>query len=570
MNKKLFLIPLAAFALASCSNDGPEVTQTPQLEADADGNVYLAFGLVNATGMTTRDGETTEPVAGNYEAGEGAENDVQSVRFFFFDDKDNVAYVNYNNVPSQYVYWYDYDIENGTTDVDPIDPSTSTEKIINATIVLQSKNLSADNFPTKVIAVVNPPANLGTGLTTLAQFKDLAAGYNVSATSGFLMSNSVYYANGVQDATAIPGGFYPTANEALEHPVELYVERVAAKVRLGLGDLEPVSGLTFKTGVTYENKDIFVDFLGWNVTTTASKTYLVKNFGERWDDEYFKWPVSIPVYRRSFWAMNPAGLSFNYTTFNTGTEAANKVQGFGTDNKNNYTYLYENAGAPITGLDPILGERSQVIIAAQLKTQGENGLAPLDLAEYALMKCNKADLNKVMYNALNTKILKADNTEIDPAFDIIFKTPFDLNGVNGIDWNEPGRYNVYAQLKEGEVYHTEDGKDNDKINEALIATVGPAKIWNSGYTYFYLDIEHINTGDQAKVNAAGNIIGYYGVVRNHVYDIKLDALIGLGTPVYDPTETIIPEKPGNDYGAVAAQINILSWKIVNQNANLEW
>ncbi|WP_300851937.1 fimbria major subunit, partial [uncultured Bacteroides sp.] len=67
-----------------------------------------------------------------------------------------------------------------------------------------------------------------------------------------------------------------------------------------------------------------------------------------------------------------------------------------------------------------------------------------------------------------------------------------------------------------------------------------------------------------------NAKGKYGVVRNHVYAANIHSLVGLGTPVYDPEEVIYPEKPGGDDTYIAAEIRILSWRIVNQNIDLEW
>ena len=61
-----------------------------------------------------------------------------------------------------------------------------------------------------------------------------------------------------------------------------------------------------------------------------------------------------------------------------------------------------------------------------------------------------------------------------------------------------------------------------------------------------------------------------GVVRNHVYKTKVTKILGLGTPVYDPTKKIYPEKPSKNDHYIAAEINILSWRLVNNNYVLEW
>ena len=44
---------------------------------------------------------------------------------------------------------------------------------------------------------------------------------------------------------------------------------------------------------------------------------------------------------------------------------------------------------------------------------------------------------------------------------------------------------------------------------------------------------------------------------------KVQQWKGFGTPIYDPEEDfIVPDKPENVVSYVAAQINILSWRVV--------
>ena len=79
--------------------------------------------------------------------------------------------------------------------------------------------------------------------------------------------------------------------------------------------------------------------------------------------------------------------------------------------------------------------------------------------------------------------------------------------------------------------------------------------------YYYVPIRHLGT-DPKKV-------GYYGIVRNHVYSINIQNMYGFGTPVYDPEKTIIPTIPSNDATYLAARINVLSWRVVKYNADLD-
>ena len=63
----------------------------------------------------------------------------------------------------------------------------------------------------------------------------------------------------------------------------------------------------------------------------------------------------------------------------------------------------------------------------------------------------------------------------------------------------------------------------------------------------------------------------YGVVRNHVYQIDINSISGYGSPVYNGLSHILtpgyPELEQESY--VAARINVLSWKVVQQGVDIE-
>ena len=64
--------------------------------------------------------------------------------------------------------------------------------------------------------------------------------------------------------------------------------------------------------------------------------------------------------------------------------------------------------------------------------------------------------------------------------------------------------------------------------------------------------------------------GEFGMVRNHLYDVTISAVQGLGTPVYDADKTITPEKPEEDqFSYIAAKINVLAWRVVSQEVTLQ-
>ena len=111
---------------------------------------------------------------------------------------------------------------------------------------------------------------------------------------------------------------------------------------------------------------------------------------------------------------------------------------------------------------------------------------------------------------------------------------------------------------------TEDASSyTDVTREALQAEMNkePAQIRKDGMAYYFIPIRHLGT-DSTKV-------GYYGIVRNHVYSINIRTMFGFGTPVYDPNKVIDPTIPSNDATYLAARINVLSWRVVKYNADLD-
>jgi len=95
--------------------------------------------------------------------------------------------------------------------------------------------------------------------------------------------------------------------------------------------------------------------------------------------------------------------------------------------------------------------------------------------------------------------------------------------------------------------------------------------YNSGMMYYNIPIEHLRNQTTAGVYTDGAVDveeGEYGVVRNHYYKINVNTISKLGAAVHDATEEIVPDADENVTYCVGATINILSWKIVNQNVNL--
>ena len=91
-------------------------------------------------------------------------------------------------------------------------------------------------------------------------------------------------------------------------------------------------------------------------------------------------------------------------------------------------------------------------------------------------------------------------------------------------------------------------------SQAKLQYFGNILYWNGGKTYYFIDIKHTN--------------GASAVIRNHVYKLNVTSIVGLGTPVTDPEVIIIPKPPVSEESYIAAEIDVLSWQIVNQDVAL--
>ena len=593
--KKYLFFALALLGMASCAKDDLSGGNKPHHNGEVEES-YIAINLM-AADVDSRAAEDTY----GYDQGTADERVVNTAYFFFFDAEGNPFYVNKANGPAT---------EPGTTSQtnhlalsisendDPASKLPNVSDIKKAVLVLETYK---GVYPSLIVAVINwvPTAQAYTLDALHTALVDL------NGTNGFVMSNSVYMdgANKMVDATPLTAANIKTsAEDAKDAPVEIYVERVAAKVVLtasgkvaGTTNIFDTQKNTTPVVSAGESSDIdvFVKLHGWELYNDNKQSYLLKDINPAWDVTALGLTWNDIPYYRSYWADTQSRtesdtFSWSYATGTYPTEYGFKVADplskdgdAYTYTEGTYTYCGEN-----TGVSTIDGEgkvtpyanNTKVILKGQLMKaddKAEGGYSPLELARwYGTEYAGEEALRIAVANSLKyTLFSSSDGKNFDPI------KPADLmcvdGGKVGADAYEVGFQLSTADDGFGEdktwyKYDSTEGyvlfgvaDDHDSNTTATnndLKSVQPALLYKTGQTYYIVDIEHLGT-KTAK----------YGVVRNHVYQIDINKITGYGSPVYNGTGNIIdPEYPEveDESSYVAARINVLSWKVVKQTVDI--
>ncbi|MBO7190275.1 MAG: Mfa1 fimbrilin C-terminal domain-containing protein [Alistipes sp.] len=533
MKKHLF-IALAALGFAACAEKAE--TNVPANNGETEQS-YVAVTFT-ANDVTRAD---------VYAEGTPEERAVKSAYVFFFQNGEAFTVDNKESHPGTVNY---VDVVSDLKDNGQALDNVSDVK--DAVLVLEKYK---GEYPTHVVAVINwTPANKAYSLAEL-KAEVSALGDDVD---GYVMSNSVYL-NGnteVVDAVAVTeANIAKSAAAAKANPITIHVERVAAKVEYPAttnGQLFNINRTiedTVDTGNgTPEVTEVYAKIEGFELYNDYEESWLVKKINPTWTlgDSVlgFNWNESGRY--RSFWA----------TSLDT-EFPANKFA-WGTDNVEvgGCKYMGENTREWTEANDV----RTKVIVKARLVK--EDGVTPVEVVNWwGKDYIGEDHLKIVVANTLNTtyyKLVDSKYVGIEPKdLECIVRNP-----------SEENAYEVYfgiAQSMKGEQwYKYSDSKydtiDIDTLNREL-TEVQPAHVYKNGMTYYYTDIRHISDIE--------GMPGYYGVVRNHIYRVNITKIEGYGTPVYNENiEFETPDKPVDIDTYVAAQINILTWRVVERDYQL--
>lgn len=577
--------------VASCSSSD-DITGGNGGENAEGSTSYLVINL-NSVGNAPAS-RAYDQGGGKYDDGETLENQIKTVRFYFY-NADGTAYkLQKTGTNGGAQNWIDQTItttEKGDQDV-TVSGKTQAVLVLNG-----ESNVS----PASMLAVVNPEVGSsqldGNMVSRWSKMRTELTGQTFHDENGFVMTNSTYEDGGKDLCTTLLAGrTYSTKDKALDNPVNVYVERINAKVKASIAtdntNFEKVTTDVKLDGVNFNGKyktkekvgdltvtksdgstediPVFAYIEAWGVADENDQSTYYKQIDvQNWTDATLGFegtgtPWSSRDYHRCFWSK---GIAFG------GVPAHLPVNHPFSEYKSNLgDALYTLPNTPTNYLgttgkaydNPMKSELTKFLVTARLAyTDASGNILPAEICTYKGQKfLGPNNVKKVIADELDTyykmKTSTAGTTyeKIEPT-DIEFSTTTE----GSLKLQD---YQVVAKLKSSitELYRMSGGSpvaaDMAVVKKDLQAV--PVEIHNGGRTYYYTPIKHL--GKKGS-------IAEYGIVRNHSYQISLNSIRGFGTPVYDPDKEIDPVVPSDDLTYLAARINVLSWRVVPSTVDLD-
>lgn len=621
MKKRLFLWPLcAAMALAGCSNetlnDGDDFS-----EAGFSDN-YLNVSILMPTSNGTRADDD------NFLVGTENESKVDNAVFFFFDDNDICVDIQKINSP-EFKYpsaSNEPQIENiGTVEV-------RLRTGLNYKKIAVALNSTATDANTLKVDIKNVNDLMDYDKDYANKIKSDGSWQMMSNSVYYDMNDATMEPTDDKKYCLVPitdKNIYTSADniddlidKKEKEYVDIYVERAAARVDVSKAEfnmqnyyISEENNEKKKTISIYEDQDLIEKEItvkpivkGMCLNVLTPTTNLIKpinkkqvgyGIGEN-NYKHFQW--NDPNNKRSYWA------STNFNTGNLKYFSYAKAEEQGPDAFKQYINPNTQDFAP-TATNEVNSANTKIMVVAELHKYDDEGNdnGTIDLVKYGgdymLPEALYTQTANIINGAIriidwkDAKLTKEDETplteeeikKIEIAVSHAFEKGLTSKSFQLEDNTNPKADDWEAVITKANNFSYEipkeigEGENTITIGEDLIA-IAKEKIdktinnaledvnkqtilyWKDGKTYFFTGIRHQGF---PGLMGTGNDDFLYGVVRNHIYDINLEGLYGLGTPVIDPSKPINPDRPKEERPSfIKAKINILKWRVVKQNATL--
>ena len=547
MKRHLFITLLASCLLGCTEN---------MIDPSSPEKGELAKSYISVT-LNSDDASTRTEGNADFEYGDAVERYVENVHFFLFNSDGSAFPVSVTENKNYLSFTLN---SNGTQPSETGNPNDVPSVSDVKDKILVFENYKGE-YPAYIVAVLNWDTKNIQPSYTLDNLYNTLTGIR-NAKNHFVMSNAVYAETEGKIVRANPLTVYNIGKneaEAMANPVEIYVERISAKVEVEANGDIANNDATYNIEVSVNEIPVYAKVVKWELHNEYNHSILLKHiYPDNWgmgSSIGFLW--NDPNRLRSYWAASYGG-SFptdNHFDWLNGLDPATGV-----------AYCGENTRQVVVdGENNIISDpRTKVIIKAQLV---DNGGEPVEVAVwYGHNYLGEITLRTEIATLLANELYYLDGSEYKSitASDLKFVT-----GNNAHVETNAKAYEVIFQLadnssaKEWFIYTSTNGYQSatsETINRRL-ADIEPALVYKNGMTYYYADIRHLGrSGSDSE----------FGVVRNHIYKVKISSITGMGTPIYDPdVDFEIPERPADVNSHVAADVRILSWKVVKNEYDVK-
>lgn len=539
--RSLFWSMTACTMLMGCSNDdGIDKDQHVGAEGVRTyvAKVNLRMGE-NAAGARALDG---------YQDGEAAEYGVtKAVVAFYAADK---TYLNKATVEQEF--------QKEGTDNDLV---TSKSTV----------TFTARERPVYAVALINPSAAVegllaeGKTVTDLTQARTEAL---TTEPKQFFMTNSTYVdgQNKVVKEVALGDNVVEveSVNELNSRAgADIYVERVAVKVTLEAA-LDPANKVgsedVYRLKYTDGAMSSFgIKIVGWSLNGTNKSFYPLKHIASSYADFAPSW--NSVADHRSHWAEDPnyagtdkypvSAVWESLTAFDPANYALNYIrlddsQAYRALGTTQYCYenTYDNSQLPAAITHVVLKAQYMAIGADNTVTPVAAGEAVYRIGQVVWTK-EKLQKDIAAYFLNHNYTIKEGETVIREANALATKIGFAAKG-NTFKEND-----LAVITMNGLAVTDVTGKTVTDLTAAY--TSADIVAYPGGYCSYTIPIRHFGVKDK---------LGYWGVVRNHWYQLKVTSIAGFGD--VSSTEPVIPTPTPLKTWAVKCNIQILSWSKVTQ------
>ncbi|MDE6535396.1 MAG: Mfa1 fimbrilin C-terminal domain-containing protein [Muribaculaceae bacterium] len=621
--KKVHFLTAALLALAmTACNDDPIADKNALGPAGTTEGQFIGISIANAANYGSRADESVKDQ--QYVTGTADENhiDKDQLHFLFFDRLGNPFIMQVDNkyadgvIVNEETNWIKpvniIDDNKPNQNVGNVQTGGNDDKT-NAVLLLgKAPDAYQGVIPSRIICIANVDDDFVKthyANKSIAQLmQELSDGEDApihkelrNANGDFLMTSSTYF-----DGTTVrcwsdinPSNFSTNPQTALNNPVQIYIERLAAKVYIQSmpeGEDNIVKGndgnvLEFTyhklegTGadekvVVSDPVNVIVEPTGWITRSNAKQNFGIKHLmNGNSTSSYFASAAHFNQGVRSFWASTSS-----YHDIELFTPATDLNQKNFKDEKNKpmVKYLFANTNDPFLegeegdGVDSYRGEvnfarsfATKILIGVNLYTvpAGEKTVAedntPAQLMLWAGNYYTPDALCKVLEDSKLTAAEKAEGWVI-------------CYGRAQTRTQNVGHCNVRFFKSKTKAHSRKDVTDNTgkvpATNQNSFVPFEtkdnvPAALYWNGMGYYILNID--NNLKCTKVGHDFEGKPMYGVVRNTVYAYDIVYFVGLGTPITNPNIPTEPENPAESDGYVAAKLNVLDWRVITNLTTLQ-